>query len=600
VVFDETRVDDVVQQTWLAALERPPRDRSGLRAWLGRVARNFALRASRDEGRRSRRERRAAKPETTPPTVDVVGELAAHRRVVHAVLALQEPYRTTILLRFYKDLPPREIARTMDVPGPTVRTRLRRALDLLRDRFDKEHDGDRRAWCLALLPLAKPRLDPPPVPPWIPATLALAAAGGIVAGTVLLVSRHDGEPDTPHAPRAAAQPVAEHRTVPPEDNVAPQPEPGTARAPAGALAIHDGEARPRTLEGVVLRGDRPVSSGRAYLLRYRSWRALSVPWHHEDKVVRTHIDADGAFRFADLEPGTYAVGVEIGGALVREAFHWVGPDRPTRRMVFVLGSARIQGQVFDDVGRAVVGAKVYVSSAKESLDGYRQNTWAETGPDGAYVIEGLPAAGYWVGAQVSGNARGNDNGLTRRIEVAEGAKAILNLGRVQPLPSWSGVVRTRAGEPVRGPGRIQLNTLGTSGYSYLAFDAEGRFRGPVLPDTYGLHLHLPGVRFLEAASVDVPETDFWHDIVVPGARVRGRVAGARGELRVRLVPLDTRPEEWFRGVPVQQDGAFVIDGVPAGRYRIECIPAMKIRNVTEIVIEAQDEERALDIEVEAK
>ncbi|MHC4493695.1 MAG: RNA polymerase sigma factor, partial [Planctomycetota bacterium] len=51
VVFDETRVDDVVQQTWVAALERPPRDRSGLRAWLGRVARNFALRASRDEGR---------------------------------------------------------------------------------------------------------------------------------------------------------------------------------------------------------------------------------------------------------------------------------------------------------------------------------------------------------------------------------------------------------------------------------------------------------------------------------------------------------------------------------------------------------------------
>ena len=36
----------------------------------------------------------------------------------------------------------------------TVRNRHRRALVLLRDALDAEHDGDRAAWCRALLPLA--------------------------------------------------------------------------------------------------------------------------------------------------------------------------------------------------------------------------------------------------------------------------------------------------------------------------------------------------------------------------------------------------------------------------------------------------------------
>ncbi len=38
---DETLVDDLEQQTWLAALRRPPRTRSP-RAWLGAVVRNLA------------------------------------------------------------------------------------------------------------------------------------------------------------------------------------------------------------------------------------------------------------------------------------------------------------------------------------------------------------------------------------------------------------------------------------------------------------------------------------------------------------------------------------------------------------------------------
>ncbi|HKB14721.1 MAG TPA: sigma-70 family RNA polymerase sigma factor, partial [Planctomycetota bacterium] len=100
LLFDEHRVDDVVQETWLAALERPPR--TAIRAWLGTVVRNFSLRALRGESRRTRRETAAARPEAVPSTEEIAARESARKTVVEAVLALEEPFRAAILLRFYE------------------------------------------------------------------------------------------------------------------------------------------------------------------------------------------------------------------------------------------------------------------------------------------------------------------------------------------------------------------------------------------------------------------------------------------------------------------------------------------------------------------
>ena len=100
LVHDAHKADDLVQETWLAALENAPARPRSLRAWLARVARNLALKAARGEIRRGRREHRAARPDQTPGTADVVERLAVERRVVDAVMALDEPFRTTLLLRF--------------------------------------------------------------------------------------------------------------------------------------------------------------------------------------------------------------------------------------------------------------------------------------------------------------------------------------------------------------------------------------------------------------------------------------------------------------------------------------------------------------------
>ena len=161
LVRDPGRAEDLEQQAWLAALRRPLADGRSPRGWFATVLRRAAGRGRRDDWRRDRRERAAARPESGPSTVDVVAQAEWHARVVRAVLELPEPYRTTVLLRYLEDLPPREVARRMDAPVETVRSRAQRAIVLLRERFDAERGG-RGGWAPAVAALAANAPSPGP------------------------------------------------------------------------------------------------------------------------------------------------------------------------------------------------------------------------------------------------------------------------------------------------------------------------------------------------------------------------------------------------------------------------------------------------------
>ena len=132
LVRDADAADDLAQETWLRAVRRDPEERDGLRPWLRRTAERLAFRfVRRDSGRRLRDED-AARPEATPATADLVARVDLHRRLVDEVLRLEEPARTTVMLRFFEGLKPGAIAKAQGVPVATVRTRLRRALERLR------------------------------------------------------------------------------------------------------------------------------------------------------------------------------------------------------------------------------------------------------------------------------------------------------------------------------------------------------------------------------------------------------------------------------------------------------------------------------------
>jgi RNA polymerase sigma factor (sigma-70 family) len=157
LVADPARADDIAQQAWVAALESPPRDARNMRGWLSAIVRNTARDMGRAESRRAKREERAARPEATPSTADLVQRATLQREVVDRVLALEEPYKTVVLLRWFEGLSPREIAQRTQRPIETVTTQLARAHEKLRERLDREW-GSRDGWCVAFVDVARKSL----------------------------------------------------------------------------------------------------------------------------------------------------------------------------------------------------------------------------------------------------------------------------------------------------------------------------------------------------------------------------------------------------------------------------------------------------------
>lgn len=151
LVADGNDAEDLAQEACLIALKRPPSRVDNLFGWFERVMRNLHRQGFRADSRRLRREVHAqdGKTDVAEPTDAIVERATAAKQAAEATLALAEPYRTAILMRFFDELSPREIAARTGVPISTVNTRLQRGLGKLRERFDTEPGGCRR-WCLLL------------------------------------------------------------------------------------------------------------------------------------------------------------------------------------------------------------------------------------------------------------------------------------------------------------------------------------------------------------------------------------------------------------------------------------------------------------------
>jgi RNA polymerase sigma factor (sigma-70 family) len=155
LVADDATAEDLVQETWLAAMKNPPAVDRPARPWLAGVVRNLAKLRYRTETRRSKRQGVVAlEQEDLPSAAQLVEQVETERQLAATVLALDEPFRTTVLLRYFQDLSLAEIAARQGVPAATVRWRHARGLELLRNGLDQEY-GDTRTWCQALIVLAR-------------------------------------------------------------------------------------------------------------------------------------------------------------------------------------------------------------------------------------------------------------------------------------------------------------------------------------------------------------------------------------------------------------------------------------------------------------
>jgi RNA polymerase sigma factor (sigma-70 family) len=160
LVRDPADADDITQETWARALVSPPADISSPRAWLAQVSRNVLRMRSRAEIRRLKYEAAAAADvEANDTTTEAaVQRLEFQRVLVELVSAMQEPLRSTVVMRYFEELNSAQIAERMAVAPGTVRARLSLALGLLRAALDEQCSGNRKHWMAMVGPAMVPRV----------------------------------------------------------------------------------------------------------------------------------------------------------------------------------------------------------------------------------------------------------------------------------------------------------------------------------------------------------------------------------------------------------------------------------------------------------
>jgi len=137
---DRARAEDLVQECWLRFIDAAPRWRrqARFRTWLFAVARNLAT----DEARRMAHRRTTPLNDpagfTAEPVApgrspeEAVFDLALQPVLRAAIAGLPAEQREVFLLREYEGVPFAEIAEITGAPVPTVKSRMRYALEALR------------------------------------------------------------------------------------------------------------------------------------------------------------------------------------------------------------------------------------------------------------------------------------------------------------------------------------------------------------------------------------------------------------------------------------------------------------------------------------
>jgi len=599
LVADEATLDDVLQETWLAALLHPPRKAGALRSWLGTVVLNAARRISRAEGRRRRHETIAAGLEGASPAGDAGDQRDLAKRVVDAVFDLEEPYRRTVLLRYFEDLSVREIAKREQIPLETARTRLRRAIRKIRERLD----GRRDEWAVGLAGLVG--LNAPEAGVAVAASWAAVAAALLLVGTgwtVWTFARDAGPPERETEQKVAQAVVETPRAgTPAEEALAPERRQEAAPADSTTDAFVFGT--------IVDPSGEPIAGARVMLFPDDLETAIDAG----DLALAPELAAsatagpDGSFRLPWPPERHLLLYADAPGHALRSV--WIPREGDAGDIVLPRARA-LHGTVRDLDDRPVVGALV---SWRQVAQVIYQESSAITGADGSYRIEGISTA--WRDstvstprAQVLVEASGfaplelnHVSGLWMRddrddipldIYLPRGATI---KGRVLDAETGLGIARASVRlESVPFANGSESPNMHRRTLAAAASDADGAFTLERVPawgvNEVGFHTVAPGVRtlgYLKAqadgyapagnVNVAVPDEGAVEEFVLrlaPAAGISGRVVDEQGEGLAGLLVYASVNEDPSRAATdsangatatTNEDGAYRLNGLPASR-----------------------------------
>ena len=489
---DRHAAEDAVQTTFLSAIEaRTSWDASRpVLPWL------LGLLANRVRELR-RRAARVPDAERLPPAIERdPADVAADREVsatLRAALArLDEPYRTTLERHLVHGLAAHEIAAELSLPAGTLRMRLHRGLDRLREKLPAGLVAPGVA-VLALQPevLAAMRTKVLGMVPGGAAVVGSGHAGSLVIGVLLmskvfwtvLVSglvlltawwvwppaqasideRSNGVIAAAEAPPAAPVPTVSSEV----GTASPVPE-RTAVASRGAAATGTGLLRVQVrvadsgapVDGVWLE----VAGGLAQRPPDDPGGARSVAAADAERTLRTKTDAEGT-AIIELPVGFASVTVD-GGDVRASAEVADGAVRELRLELPVRFTASVR--VVDDAGRPVADARL-VGSADRDTTNLVVREFGRTDPDGWCRIACVDDS-IRVRARHPGCAASRSAALDPRHP-----EATLQLGAAPAMVT--GLVADATGAPL-ADAAVALHPLSHRGDGWpilVRTDAAGRF-----------------------------------------------------------------------------------------------------------------------------
>lgn len=599
LLADPADVDDVVQDASIAAWRQTesmaPQPRA-LEPWLARVVRNLARSRQRSRERRDAHEGARSPLAALPTAEQILERLDLQRILVEEVRALEEPLRSTIVLRFFEERTSASIAEASGIPEGTVRWRVKRALAELRARLDRRLGG-RDVWSAMLLPIALfPALPGPGAASTArgPGTDLMPTQGALLAtGTqgVLLMSAIAKIAAAAGLLTAVGAVWWSFQEPAPEAH----PNPEIARAEPAAKLVETplvGEAIPAgTRELSASHGVEPIAAAPAAVVNPPDFPAPFPParvvarfvdaaggawpdvrFESRDSSLATTSSADGR---AELEiPWTWPAEEELvpasfvarrAGAAIKTLHASLSPGATTDLGDVLLGpGARILGRVVDvsgvlESGPAIVGlCAVEIPAddpgrlARQGSEAFDPVVSTMTEPGGNFVLEGV-AAGRW---RLWANAEGARFAWTEPFDVLEGRDTS---GIEIPLPALfvedriGGIVLDPKGAPFPGADLTFAYSSGHESGSYTgSSDEQGRFEFLIqLEALYSILARDPLDRFDTALASGVRPGSL--DLVIR--------LGEKSFLDVRVKsPEDLPVEEASFEVLMRTDGASIGEG----------------------------------------
>jgi RNA polymerase sigma factor (sigma-70 family) len=142
ITGDQGAAEDITQEVFVELWRRPERydpQRTRLRSWLCMIARRRAIDLLRRRGTQDHYAHMLAEPASTTGGVeDDVVTASVAKQVRSAVEELPEQHRQVIVMAYYNGLTYREVAKVLEIPEGTAKSRLRSGLRRIAETLNDE------------------------------------------------------------------------------------------------------------------------------------------------------------------------------------------------------------------------------------------------------------------------------------------------------------------------------------------------------------------------------------------------------------------------------------------------------------------------------